>query len=413
MLPRRLPLVVLVLLCCAVPALSQEWTRFRGPNGAGVVPAGDLPTRWTAGDLAWKVALPGVGHSSPVLWGDRIFVTSAESKTGRRHLLAIDARDGRTLWSHTSEAKAYKKHARNSFATSTPVVDADRVYVLWATPDKLVAEAFDHDGKPAWQADLGPYRSQHGYGVSPIRFDDLLIVPDDQDGSGSLNALEAATGKVRWKVPRVSKNATYSTPCVLERPGQGPELILTNWQTGVTAIDPKTGKQTWAMSVFDTKTQERSIASPVLAGDLVLVTCGFVTGKKHFVAVRPGPDGPKEVWRFEKAVSYLPTPLVKGDRVFLCSEQGMATCMEASTGRVIWQERLPGKFSASPVCAGEHLYCVSDDGNVFVLRAGDTFEQIARNPLGEPTQSTPAVAGGRLVFRTESHLMAVGGRSPR
>jgi outer membrane protein assembly factor BamB len=195
-------------------------------------------------------------------------------------------------------------------------------------------------------------------------------------------------------------------------PDRPPVLVFTNWQHGITAVNPVTGTVAWELSVFDTRKQERAIASPVVAGDLVLGTCGFVTAQKHLVAVRPGTDGPREVWRLERAVSYLPTPLVKGDLVFLCSERGVATCLQAATGTVVWQERLPAEFSASPVCAGERLYCVSNDGDVYVLAASATYRQLARNALGEPTQSTPAVASGRLYFRTASHLMCLGGSRP-
>ncbi len=393
---------------------AQEWARFRGPNGTGLNPA-SVPTRWTDNDYTWKVPLPGVGHSSPILWGDKVFLTAGEPKTGKRLVLCLNAVDGRTLWSREYEAKTYHTHQRNSFATATPAADEQHLYVSWATPDQYSVLALDHQGEKLWQADLGPYKSQHGFGVSPIVFEDLVIVPNEQDGTGAILALEARTGKVRWKLERQGKNATYSTPCVYQ-PANGPaELIFTNWQHGITAVDPRTGKVNWELSVFDTKRPERAIASPVVAGDLVLGTCGFVTAQKHFVAVRPGTPGPQgakpqEVWRLERAVSYLPTPLVKGDLVFLCSEQGMATCLNASSGKLLWQERLNGNFSASPVCAGDHLYCVSNDGEVVILKASDKFELVARNGLGEATQCTPAVAGGRIFFRTQAHLICIGGK---
>ncbi len=402
------PCLTLLALVCQAPA--QEWPRFRGPNGTGAASAPGIPTAWTEKDYNWKVALPGVGHSSPVVWGEKIFVTSAEPKTGKRILLCLSTRDGKTLWSHESDARAYKIHRSNSFATSTPVLDAERVYVLWVTPEQLTATAYSHDGKETWHADLGKFKSQHGAGVSPIRFDDLLIVPNDQDNGGSVIALEAATGKVRWQTPRQSKNATFSTPCVFQPAGKPPELIFTNWQLGVTALDPKSGKTAWSASVFDTKTQERAIASPVVAGDLILATSGFVTGKKEFVALRPGPDGPKEVWRMDRAVSYLPTPLVKGDRIFLCTETGIASCLEAATGKVIWQERLGGNFSASPVSTGPYIYCLASNGDVTVLQAGDEYRVVGKSSLREPTQSTPAIAGGRMYFRTEKSLFSLGGR---
>ncbi len=406
----RLISCFLLLLTLAGLASAEEWSRFRGPNGSGLAPASALPTTWTEQDYNWKLALPGVGHSSPVVWGDSVFVTSAEKKTGKRIVLCVGVGDGKVRWSDESAARTYKTHQRNCFATATPVVDSERVYVTWATPEQLTAAAYSHDGKKAWQVDLGKFKSQHGSGVSPIRFEDLLIIPNDQDNGGSVIALEAATGKVRWQTPRKSRNATYSTPCVFEGPGRPAELIFTNWQLGVTALDPRTGKTNWSASIFDTTTQERAIASPVVAGDLILATSGFVTGKKEFVALRPGPGGAKEVWRRDRAVSYMPTPLVKGERIYLCSELGIATCLESATGKEIWQERLPGNFSASPVCAGEHIYCVANNGDVFVLQAGDTYRLLGKSALREPTQATPAIAGGRIFFRTEKSLISLGGR---
>jgi len=412
-LPRlSLNLVLVPVLSGLV--LGQEWTRFRGPNGTGLS-ATTLPVRWTEKDYNWKVKVPGTGHSSPVLWGEKIFLTSSDAKSGKRLLLCLSTRDGKTLWTKEYDSTRYRMHKRNSISTSTPVVDAERVYVCWATPEQLTAMALDHEGKELWEANLGPFKSQHGFGASPILVEDLLIFDNDQDAGGSLVALVAANGKEYWKIPRSAKNnATYSTPCVFKQ-GNGPaELIFTNWQHGLTAVEPRSGKVLWELSVFEPDKPERAIASPVVAGDLVLGTCGFVTAQKHLVAVRPGKPQqgikPREVWRYEKAVSYLPTPLVKDDLVFLCSEKGVATCLKAKSGKEVWQERLNRDFSASPVCGGEHLYCVSDDGEVLVLKAGDKYELVGRHALGEPTQATPAIAGGRIYFRTEGHLISVGGK---
>jgi outer membrane protein assembly factor BamB len=402
-------LSLLLVLTLPLVAHSQEWSRFRGPNGAGVSDAA-IPTTFTEKDFLWKTPIPGVGHSSPVVWGDKVFVTSGEKKTGKRIVVCVDAATGKLRWQKEFEASAYKAHVRNSIATSTPAADDERLYVAWATPERLTLMALTHDGQVVWQHDLGPFKSQHGFGVSPIVYDGLVVLPNDQDNGGSILAFDARTGQARWSVPRHPKNATYSTPCVYERQGRPAELIFTNWQHGITAIDPKTGKTNWELSVFEVNKQERAVASPVIAGDLILATCGFVTAQKHFVAVKPpdGADGKaKEVWRIEKAVSYLPTPLVKGDLVFLCSEVGIATCLNAKTGAIVWQERVGESFSASPVCAGDRIYCVGNDGVVVVLAASAKFEILAKNALGEATQSTPALAGGRLFLRTEGHLIAV------
>jgi outer membrane protein assembly factor BamB len=412
--PGRL-VVGCVFVLYVAPLFGQEWTRFRGPNGSGISSTANLPVKWTEQDYAWKVKVPGVGHSSPVLWGERIFLTSGDPKTGRRLALCFDAKDGKTLWTKEIDGKAYKMHARNSFATSTPAVDDRHVYLCWATPQQLVTIALDHDGKQVWQAELGPFKGPHGWGVSPIVHDDLVIVPDDTDDGGALYALDRMTGKVRWKVDRSGKNvATYSTPVVYQ-PAEGrAELIFTNWQHGFSAIDPRSGSVRWELSVFERDKQERAIASPVIAGDLVLGSCGFTTAQKHLVAVKPGSKeqgtGPKEVWRWEKAVPHMSTPLVKDGLVFLTTEKGIATCLEAATGKEVWQQRLPGDFSSSPVCAGDRLYCVSDDGEVLVLAAGSKYQLLGRSSLGEPAQATPAIAGGRIIFRTQGHLMALGGK---
>ena len=395
--------VLLPMALCS----ADDWPRFRGPNGSGVSKT-QLPFAWTEKEVAWKTAMPAPGHSSPVIANRRVFVTAADPKNGKRFVVCLSLADGKIIWTKQSDAKKYRTHAHNGIATATPTVDAQRVYCLWTTPAKVTAVAYTHAGELAWEADLGPYKGNHGGGVSPVLVDDVLIIPNDQDKGGSIVGLEAKTGKTLWKIPRRGKNATYSTPCVFAMKGRPAQLLLTNWTLGVTSLDPKTGEENWSASVFDTTTQERAIASPVMAGDLVLVTSGFVTGKKEFVALRISPDGPKEVWRRGREVSYMPTPLVKGNRVYLCSEQGYATCLDVATGKQIWQERLAGTFSASPVCAGNQIYCVSDKGDVFVLAAKDEFDQLARVRLGERTQATPAIAGGKIVFRTENSLIAVG-----
>ena len=225
-------------------AEAQEWTRFRGPNGSGVSTAATVPVRWTAQDCNWKIELPGVGHSSPVLWGERLFVTSADEKTGKRFLLCLRVRDGERLWSREFAGERVGKHADNSFATATPAVDSQHVYVCWGNAREYLVAALDHDGKEVWRADLGQFRSGHGFGPSPIVHGDVLVVPCDQDGPSALFGLERTTGKVLWKVPRRSK-ATYTTPCVYQPKGRPDELIVTSYEHGISSIDPKTGRVKW------------------------------------------------------------------------------------------------------------------------------------------------------------------------
>ena len=402
----------ITLMFAASVASAQEWNRFRGPNGVGVSPI-KLPVEWTEKDYLWKVKLPGRGHSSPITWQDHVYVTASADKAGKRFVLCIDVKDGKTLWTREFDDASYKMHKRNSIATSTPCVDDERLYLTWSTPAHYVVQALERKtGKDAWKIDLGPYVSQHGFGASPILYEDLLILTNEQDKGGSLHALDTKSGKEVWRLPRNSGNATYSAPCIYQVGNRPAEIVFTNWQHGITAVEPRSGKVKWEISVFEPKKQERAIASPIIAGDMVIGTCGFVTAQKHFVAVRPTNDGKaKEVWRIEKSVAYMPTPVVKGNRIFACSELGIMSCFDVADGKVLWQERLDSQFSASPICAGDALYCASNDGEVFVVEASDTFKLLARNRLGEPTQSTPAIVAGRIIFRTNGHLMALGNPS--
>ncbi|HJT77747.1 MAG TPA: PQQ-binding-like beta-propeller repeat protein, partial [Gemmataceae bacterium] len=246
---RPLAACCLALSALAAPAAGQEWPRFRGPNGSGVSPTA-VPTRWTERDFRWKVPLPGVGHSSPVLWGGRVFVTSAEEETGKRFLVCLRAEDGKQLWSRTFPGARSAKHPDNSYASATPAVDERHVYVCWGTPEELLVVALDHDGKEAWRRDLGGFHGGHGFGASPITWDGLVIVPNDQDGNSALFALDRNTGAVRWKVPRHSR-ATYTTPCVYQPEGRPAELIFANYEHGISALDPRTGRVDWEADVFN------------------------------------------------------------------------------------------------------------------------------------------------------------------
>ncbi|MGF1578155.1 MAG: PQQ-binding-like beta-propeller repeat protein [Gemmataceae bacterium] len=412
----RCSLVLLTFLAIGGTALGQEWTRFRGPNGSGISPASTLPTQWTRKDYDWKVAIPGIGHSSPVVWKNRIFVTSFRPDNGQRIVVCLDRNDGHQLWKKIDSGEKHRKHKRNSFATSTPVVDATRLYVTWGSPSDYLVKALDHDGKLVWEKDFGPFKSKHGFGPSPILVDDLLVLAADQDKKGYLLAVNKTDGSVKWKIPRKSGNATFSTPCVFHPEGKKKEIIFTNWKRGITSVDPQTGKINWEVSCFVPTKPERAISSPVVVGDLVLGTCGFVTKQKNLVAMRPASVSksgqPEEVWRYQDKVAYMPTPLPIGNHVFLCSERGVASCLDAQSGNVVWQKNLANtEFYASPVSAGKAIYCTATNGEVFVFEATTKFRPLGRMELREKVASTPAIADGRIYFRTQKHLISIGGKS--
>lgn len=413
--------VPFVVVCCSLAflqtAAAQEWTRFRGPNGSGVSPATTIPTEWTADTINWRVDLPGTGHGCPVIWGDRIFVQCDENKGQQRLLRCLSVKDGSTLWTRKFPGQTHKKHAKNSFASSTPAVDSERVYVAWGVPGQLTMSATTHDGQPVWNADLGGFKGGHGFAASPIVHEGLVILNNDQDGESSLVAVDAKTGAIRWQTPRKSERLTFSTPCIYQSAERGPELIFTNWRHGITAINPKTGKVNWERSVFDQSQKERAIGSPVVAGDLVIGSCGFVTTQKHVVAVRPSAKTLGEatpnvelVYEIERNVPHIPTVLVHDDLLFLWADKGIVSCHAVADGKLIWQKRVGGNFLGSPVWVDGRLFAVNDAGEVVVLAASREFAELARNPLDDPCHSTPAIANGRMYVRTFSQLVSIGGK---
>lgn len=397
-----------VILVFTLSATAQEWPRFRGPNGSGFGKA-DIPAQWSPANRKWIVKLPGVGHGSPVVWGDRIFLLCGDESTGQRTAVCLGGADGRILWHRTFDALANKHHRLNSMASSTPAVDAGQVYFTWGTPQKLTVTAFTHDGRQAWEADLGPVKRQHGFGASPILHDDLVILSNDQESDGHLFALDRATGKVRWKLSRAENHSNYSTPCIYTPSGGQPQIVVVSWRLGATGVDAATGKQLWQMPLFAQR-QERAIGSPSVAGEYLIVNCAFTGGPKHVVVLKPGKEQStmQEAWRMEKTVPHIPSPIIVGERAYLWSDQGIVTCAKLATGEEVWSERVRGEFFGSPVCTGDKLFAVDKSGKVFAVAVGDKFQLLGTNPLDELCQSTPAIAGGRMFIRTWSQLHSIG-----
>jgi outer membrane protein assembly factor BamB len=400
----RLPfLLASLLLFLPAPATAQEWPRFRGANGSGVSPTA-FPTNWTEKDYRWRAKLPGSGHSSPVLWGERLFVTAADGD-GKLHAVCLDASSGRSLWSRDFSAGPPRGHKDNSLASGSPAVDSERVYLTWGTPKEVVLLALSQDGKELWRRDLGPYRAGHGFAASPIVHDGLVILPCEQDGKDSLAAIDAATGKDLWRVPRKSRN-TYATPCILKAAGRSAELIAVSYEDGITGLDPATGRVLWGLDAFDKRHIEGAIASPIVHGDLVLVTAGWLSVRYETIAVRPG--GKVEiVYRVDRGAPLVPTPVARDELLFLWDDRGFVSCCNSATGKQHWRERVEGTFYASPVIAGQHVYCPSREGEMIVVAASKKFAQLARIPLGERTHATPAIAGGRMFIRTLTQVMCL------
>jgi outer membrane protein assembly factor BamB len=412
----------LLAVCLVLPASvlqAQEWTRFRGPNGQGISNATTIPVNWTQNDYNWKIELPGGGHSSPVLWGNTIFVTCGNQKTGQAVLLAVSASDGSVLWQKQYALAVYRMNKLNSYATSTPVMDAEHVYVLWATPQQSILAALDHRGTEIWRRTFEGVRCQHGAGSSPMVYGDEVVFTHEHELNRSKGAksfwmaLDCKTGRTLWTLDRrTGPKTSYSTPCVYTPASEAPQLIFASNAHGMTGVDPDTGKVIWEVaSAFPA----RVVSSPVIANGLLIGSCGDGGAGKRLIAIRPGTrDGSVQAakaYSIDSGVRpYVPTSVTKDGLLFTFHDQGYVSCLRAATGERIWQEKPAGRFFSSPVWVDGRLYCITVDGDVVVLKAADTYELLAVNPLGEGSHATPAVAGGRMYLRTYSHLFSIGGK---
>ncbi len=405
-----------IAIMLTVVAQGREWTRFRGPNGQGISNARTIPVKWTEQDYNWKIKLPAGGHGSPVVWQGKIFVTCENPESTGGMLLALSADDGRVLWQEHYKLTSYKFHRDSAYAASTPVVDADRVYVLWQTNAETIIAAVSHVGDEIWQRKLSGMHTQFGAGTSPILYDNLVVFTheqweNDKGYEGQWTALDRETGQTRWTRKRNNKQESYSTPCVYTPDGGKPQLIFTSEAHGITSVDPDSGEVIWEMQQV---LPARAISSPVIAGNLLIGTCGKGGAGRQLSAVRPGSeDGSSEpslAYKLTgKPAPYVPTPVVKAGLLFTFHDQGDVCCMRAATGDLLWREKPAGKFYGSPVWINGSLYCMDRAGAVVVIEAASTYRLQAINALGEPSQATPAVSGGRMYLRTYSHLISIGG----
>jgi outer membrane protein assembly factor BamB len=320
------------------------------------------------------------------------------------------------LWTRDFRSKPHHfENKLSSYACATPAVDAERVYAAWSTTDETTLLALDHDGQDVWRLNLGSWIGMHGFGVSPMLYEDMVILSNSQQGerlkegqqpgASFVAAFDRRSGQERWRTPRTSKTVCYATPCIFQPPGGGPaELLCCNTGDGVFSLDPRTGRENWSIVVFD----KRIVSSPVAASGLVFSSTGSGGGGSYVAAVRPGKK-PEVAYTIKRQAPYVPTAVALGDLVFLWSDRGVVTCLDGPSGEIHWQERVSGDCFGSPIVVGDKLYCIDASGVVHVLAADKQFRQLGRNPLGEPSRATPAVAGGRMYLRTFSQLFCIGG----
>jgi outer membrane protein assembly factor BamB len=387
-----------VLVLAVGPLAAGDWPQFRGPGGRAVSDEA-VPVTWSPKEnVRWKADLPGRGLSAPVIAGGRVYVTASSAYRERRlHVLCFDEAGGKKLWERQLAATGSTMcHPKTCMAAPTPATDGKAVYCLFATGDLA---AFDAAGNLLWYRSLvGDYpgvTNQVGMAASPILMGDTLLLPLENAGDSFAAGIDTHTGKNRWRVQR-AKDINWVTPVAAEINGQACALFQTSQD--LTAYDPDTGKVRWTFSGESTST----IPSPVLGKGLV-----FVAGKQ-FLALRPGPAGaaPEVVWRSNKLNLSYATPVYYKDRLYGLIGVGV-NCLDAATGELLWQQRIAGAFSASPIIARGKLYAVNEEGKTTVVQLGDKPKVLAVNDLKETILATPAAANGALFLRSDRHLYCV------
>lgn len=443
---KRIAIFFLSLIIGAVVAQAQNWPQFRGPSASGVVEGQPSAINWNvakAVNVRWSIALPGLAHSSPVVWGNKIFVTTAVTSAAKdetrfglfgdvapvkddpKHtwkVYALDKQTGKILWERIAYAgmPKVKRHPKSTHADSTPVTDGKYLITMFGSHGLY---AYDLNGKLLWKQDLGVLDAgwfydpdyQWEYGSSPIIYKNMVIIQADLQKDSYVAAYDIKNGKLLWKTPR-EEIPGWSTPTVVE--GKSRVELITNGTKAIRGYDPQTGKELWRL----TPNSEITTPTPVVAHDLVYVTSGYrpiqpiyaiklgsATGD---ITLKEGKDSSDAIaWSKPRGGPYMPTPIVYGDVFYTCSNQGVLTAYNAKTGERLYQERLGGKggaFTASPVASDGKIYLSSEDGDVFVVKAGPKYELLATNPVGEVMMATPAISDGLVIVRGVSHVFAFG-----
>lgn len=406
-----------ICLLCMLHATvdAQEWSRFRGPNGTGVGKLEVPPVKWTDADYKWQAELPGVGNSSPVLWGNKLFLMSGNAETATRHLLCFNSESGELLWDREFESAWHKLNGRNTFGSSTPAVDDKHVYFAWSDPSATLLKAFDHDGNEVWSLNLGTWISQHGFGTSPMIYKNMVIlfnsqqhdnVPAGQEpGDSKMMAFDRDTGRGIWSTPLRATRVCYGVPCIYVNEEGEDELIDFNTGNGVFSLNPMTGELNWEVPAFTMRT----VASPVIAEGLILGSTGSGGGGNYLAAIRPGKKG-EVAYQVKPNGNYVPTPITYEDMVFILGDKGIVTCFDAESGKVHWRERISTGFESSPVRVADKIYATDEKGTLYVIAASKDFHLLAENDLGEECRSTIAIANNNMYIRTNSKLMALEGK---
>jgi outer membrane protein assembly factor BamB len=439
---------VLILLGSSLPAQNRaqnNWPSFRGSYAAGVADGQDLPDAWDAqkgANIRWKTAIPGLAHSSPVVWGDLVFVTTAVSSLGddnfrrglygegtasedrsvhRWKVYALDKKTGNVVWERTAYegVPREKRHIKATYSNSTPSTDGRYVVAFFGSQGLY---AYDLRGRLVWKKDLGVLNAgaydapdyEWGTASSPVIYKDMVIVQCDTQNESFLLAADIKTGKTIWKKTR-NELPSWGTPTIY--PGKKRVEIVTNASNFIRGYDPDSGRELWKLG----GSSKITAPTPIFSDDMLVIASGRRPEAPIFV-VRAGASGDitvskgqssnaSVVWSKQGRGSYMPTPLIYRGYLYVLANQGIFDCYDLKTGAEIYRQRIPHQgsgFSASPVASDGKIYLSSEDGDIFVVKAGQEFQLLATNPIGEPLMATPALSSGMMIVRAQHHVFAIG-----
>jgi outer membrane protein assembly factor BamB len=389
---------------------SATWTRFRGSEGRGRLAASPFRLPWS-NDQVTKIALPGTGIGSPVVWGDRVFLMASEAEDATRYLVAVDLKNQQLAWTQRFSSTPHRLHQYSSYASSTPCVDGSGVVVAWGDPEHVWIKKFSLEGEEIWSRDFGRYVSQHGFGTSPILVDGMVILLDSQDaeeleqgvapGEDRMLALDATSGESVWETSLPTRRVCYGVPAVRTAGGVR-ELVGATTGLGIFGMNLADGKVLWNHDCF----RLRVCASMQVVGELAIASHGSLGGRDNLL-VAYDMDKQEERFRIQRAAPYVPTPVATDDLLFLWSDAGIVSCVRLQDGSVCWSERIGGNFFSSPVILGDTLVNVSDAGEVTFLAAKEVFDRLGAIETGAGIRATIAVAQDHLLLRTENQLWVI------
>lgn len=378
---------------------ETDWPCWRGADQTGIA-LSDAPTEWSATkNVVWSVDVPGKGHSSPTVWGERVFLATADEGAKTMLLLAFSREKGDLLWTCPLHQGGFMHvHGKNTQASATAACDGKHVYWVAMVKDAIWLSAVTLEGKIAWQTEVGPFVSMHGYGSSPVLYKGLVIVQGDSNGPGWLSAINAQTGETHWRVQRGS-GASFGTPVIAHVAGKPPQLLLSG-QDKVISYDPLTGDKLWECSGPSTVAANTMCAR----GDLVFASGGYP--QRNVFAIKADGSG-QIVWR-KPWKCYVPSMLVDGDRLVIPQDDGVLHVVEATTGKELWTKRVGGDLTSSPVLAGGKLYVTIEAGKTVIFGSTSKSTEVATNDNGERCYATPTICGGQIFLRTHSKLLCIG-----